>query len=373
MIPLILALVINGYVYEDSDSLIIDNDTLTICGSHQYALLVHIRNNAQLFVRHATGALDSTGWLELVAPHIIVANYSTLLGSERGQRGGYLNNHPWGYGPGGGSAGGVSGGGGGGGGYGGSGGAGGDIYGGTGGIAYGDSTDTLIQMGSGGGAGRLSAVDGAGGNGGASVLLRATSLDIDSSNILLHGQRGYDGSVEAGGGGSGGGLLMWADTVSLHHSTMNANGANGGDAPYGGGGGAGGGRVKVLYSASLDTTNIAFAVQGGSAGTGTYGNPQPGTAGSIYIGIHTGINETVLGPVQTILIEPNPCQGVVRLCTALFPMTIHVYDCAGRHMKAIRLGTGDEIVDLRDMPPGVYFLHTPKARGLQEKLVITRH
>ena len=372
MITLICGIIIFCYIYEDNDSLVLDNDTLTICGTHQYAVLVHIRNHSQLFVRHATGAPDSTGWLDLNSPKIMITGISAIVGSERGHRGGYLNSHPWGYGPGPGLAGGVSGGAGGGGGYGGNGGVGGDIYGGAGGNAYGDPSDTLIQMGSGGGAGRLSVVDGAGGNGGASVLLTAASVAVDSSSILLRGQRGYDGSIEAGGGGSGGGLLIWADTVLLHDATLNATGANGGDAPFGGGGGAGGGRLKVLYTASIDTAGAVFAVQPGNAGTGTYGNPQPGTAGSIHVGMHTGINEIVLEPVISFVLEPNPCRGLVRLHSDRFPMTIHMYDCAGRHMRTVHTATADVIVDLRDMPPGVYLLRTLNWDRPLKKLVITR-
>jgi len=369
---MICVLAIYGYVYEDSDSLIVDNDTLTICSSHQYAVLVHIRNNAQLFVRSATGATDSTGWLELDAPHINITHSSTLLGSERGHKGGYLNNHPWGYGPGGGSAGGVSGGAGGGGAYGGSGGAGGDIYGGAGGVVYGGLADTLIQMGSGGGAGRLSVVDGAGGNGGASVSLHGTVVEIDSSDILLLGQRGTDGSVEAGGGGSGGGLLIWADTVSLHEVTINATGGNGGDASFGGGGGAGGGRIKILYSAVLDTSSTILFAGGGNAGSGTYGTPQAGMAGTIYIGIHTGIHETVPEPLHTLTVKPNPSQGVMWLQTYRCPTDIHIHDCAGRKVKTISVIRGNEMIDLRDLPPGVYFVSEPPVSHRPSKLIITR-
>jgi len=205
-----------GYIYEDTDSLLVDNDTLTICGNHQYLHKVHLKNHGELSVRAATGAPDSTGWLALDAPLIVIVDSSSINGSERGYRGAYLNSHPWGYGPGGGNAGGVSGGGGGGGAYGGDGGVGGDLYGGTGGTAYGDSADTLIEMGSGGGAGRLSVVDGTGGSGGAAISLRGNIIEMDSSSIIADGQSGSNGSVEAGGGGAGGGVMIWADTVSIH-------------------------------------------------------------------------------------------------------------------------------------------------------------
>jgi hypothetical protein len=372
MINILCAVLFLGYVYEDSDSLIVDNDTLTICGNHQYTLLIHIRNHAQLLVRSATGAPDSTGWLGLSAPLIMINDSSIVNGSERGQKGGYMNSHPWGYGPGGGSAGGVSGGAGGGGAYGGSGGAGGDNYGGTGGVAYGDSADTLIEMGSGGGAGRLSVVDGAGGNGGASVTLHGTKIEIDSSHLFVRGQRGYDGSVEAGGGGAGGGFLLWADTVSLHHLTVSAVGGNGGDASFGGGGGAGGGRIKILYNSVLDSSGTTLSVQGGNAGTGTYGNPQPGMPGSIYFGIQTGIHEIACGPQHILAIQPNPSRGIIHLHTTCFPVRIHVYDCAGRVVRTIYVNTENEQSDLRGLTPGVYFLKEQGTAKPISKLIITR-
>lgn len=322
-------------------------------------------------MRAATGAPDSTGWLVLSAPLIVITDSSSINGSERGYKGAYMNSHPWGYGPGGGNPGGVSGGGGGGGAYGGDGGVGGDLYGGTGGTAYGDSADTLIEMGSGGGAGRLSAVDGTGGSGGSSVSLYGTAIEIDSSNILMRGQRGYDGSVEAGGGGAGGGLLVWGDTVSLHYATINAAGGNGGDASFGGGGGAGGGRIKIFYASVMDSSNLALLAQGGNAGTGTYGNPQPGMPGSIYIGLNTGIKEIVSVSHQTLMIKPNPSQGVIRMVTTSLPAYINIRDCTGRTMRTISLTSRNELIDLRDLPAGVYFLDAPIAGQIPGKLVIT--
>ena len=138
-----------SYVYEDADSLIVDNDSLTICGRHQYNVLVDIRNNGTLYVRQWSMAADSFGTLELIAPRIMI-HTASIMGSARGPFGGYINAHPWGYGNGGGGAGGVNGGAGGGGAYGGNGGLGGDLYGGTGGTIYGNVSDTLIEPGSGG-------------------------------------------------------------------------------------------------------------------------------------------------------------------------------------------------------------------------------
>jgi hypothetical protein len=362
-----------SYIYEDGDSLLVNNDALTICGSHQYAIKVRLENRGHLFVRNATGAPDSTGWLVLNAPLIVMTDSSSIYGSERGYKGGYMNSHPWGYGPGGGGAGGVSGGGGGGGAYGGDGGVGGDNSGGLGGSAYGNPYDTIVEMGSGGGAGRLSVVISTGGAGGAMVSLRGQRISIDSSYIEANGQNGETGAgLEASGGGAGGGIMIWADTVIMQDVSLLTDGGNGGDASFGGGGGAGGGRIKVFYASLLDTLNSVFSVQGGNAGTGTYGNPQPGMPGSLYIEQQTGIHEIVSGVNQILMIQPNPTQGIIHVRTARVPIEVRVYDCAGREVRTINLVTEDHIANLRGLKPGVYFLKSQEFGDLINKLIITR-
>jgi len=348
-----------GYIYEDIDSLLVDNDTLTICGNHQYLHKVHLKNHGDLSVRAATGAPDSTGWLLLDAPLIVITDSSSINGSERGYRGAYLNSHPWGYGPGGGNAGGVSGGGGGGGAYGGDGGVGGDLYGGTGGTAYGDSADTLIEMGSGGGAGRLSAVDGTGGSGGAAISLRGNIIEMDSSSIIADGQTGSNGSVEAGGGGAGGGIIIWADTVSMHSCSMSANGGDGGNTMgYGGGGGAGGGRIKILFASSLDTLDMAYSVQGGAAGLGDTNLPvsSPGNSGTVYVGTFTGLAELIKERAALLSIVPNPVRSILKISIEIPAARARIYDCTGRVTKELWLHNKQESVDLSELTQGIYFL-----------------
>jgi hypothetical protein len=361
-----------GYIYEDADSLLVDNDTLTICGNHQYICKVHLRNRGQLFVRAATGATDSTGWLALDAPWIFITDSSSINGSERGCKGAYTNSHPWGYGPGGGSAGGVSGGGGGGGAYGGSGGNGGDYYGGAGGIVYGDSVDTLNNMGSGGGAGRLSVVDGAGGNAGAAISIRGDLIEIDYSKIITDGQTGVDGSVEAGGGGAGGGLIIWADTIRMHSCSLSANGGNGGNTMgFGGGGGAGGGRIKVLFSFSLDTLDIFYSVQGGAAGLGDTNLPisTPGNAGTIHIGTFTGFAELIRERATLLSITPNPVRNILKIGIEITPARVSIYDCTGRLIKKLWLQNIRQSIDLSELAQGIYFLEFDNRPSETHKIV----
>lgn len=352
-------LLILGYVYEDSDSLIVYSDTLTICGSHAYAIKIHLSDNAELFIREATGASDSTGWLALAASTITIDDSSTIDGSEKGYKGGYLNSHPWGYGPGGGSAGGVSGGAGGGGGYGGNGGAGGDYYGGSGGTWYGDPADTIIQMGSGGGAGRLSVVISNGGTGGAALSLRGSSVELISSSIKNNGQNGETGAgLEASGGGAGGGIMVWADTIALYDFNIEATGGNGGDAAFGGGGGGSGGRIKVLYSSYIDTSDVTCQVQGGTGGTGDPGLPSstPGDSGTVHIDVFTGIIEAGGEPRQVFRVHPNPTHGILKIEAKVTPADAKLYDISGRLVMNMTIIDQSQTLDLGKLPRGVYFV-----------------
>ena len=372
MAVLFCVALIFGYIYEDSDSLIVYDDTLTICGHHLYNLKIHIADESRLMIRPWAGS-DSTGWLFLSAPDICVQGLSMICGDGAGYWGG-TNTHANGYGAGYGVAGNLGGGAGGGGGYGGTGGDGGGIPG-FGGIAYGNSSDTIIQMGSGGGAGRLGGVEGFGGNGGASIYFNANTLIIDSSMITVTGTIGYDAVIVAGGGGSGGGIMMWGDTVVLGAAILGLDGGPGGNTDqydgYGGGG-AGGGRLKIFYSSSIDTSNLEITRQGGGAGIGGWSNGQPGMPGSVHIGQQTGILEIMSRVDQTLVIQPNPTLGIIHVRTARAPIEVHVYDCTGREVRTINLATEDHIADLRGLKPGVYFLKSQDFGDLINKLIIAR-
>jgi hypothetical protein len=374
MIIVLLASVLMGYIYEDSDSLIVINDSLTICGYHQYAIKVHVTNHGKLNIRQCTGAGDSTGFLILNAPLIMFQDSSLINGSGLGYKGGYMNSHPNGYGPGGGGAGGVSGGAGGGGGYGGNGGAGGDMYPGAGGSAYGDSHDTLIDIGSGGGTGRLSVVDGWGGNGGAELYLRGFKIVIDTSYIQTNGQNGSDGGWEAGGGGSGGGIMVWADSIIMNDAALYANGGDGGNQMYGGGGGggAGGGRIKLFYYSSLDTLNLVLLAQGGSGGPGGSGNGEAGMPGSIYIEHIVSITEIADLRGKKLFSYSNPTREVVKIISDEVPITLQLYDVSGRRVKTFTINKKINRVDLKELDPGVYFLKSPGYQESVGKLILLK-
>lgn len=372
MIYLAIFSLLFSYVYEDSDSLIVQNDSLIICGDHQYNIKVHISNAGKLKVRQWSAAADSFGKLNINAPVIIIEDSSSIMGSELGYFGAYMNTHPWGYGPGGGGAGGVSGGAGGGGAYGGNGGAGGDIYPGFGGSAYGDPQDTLIDIGSGGGAGRLSALDGAGGDGGAQIFLRAQYMLLDSSYILTNGQRGHDGSIEAGGGGAGGGVMLWADSMVISYVAIIANGGNGGDGSYGGGGGAGGGRIKIFYTNSLDTTYLATSAQGGNPGTGAYGNPEPGSSGTIHIAQIIGIEEIASELEPRVFLQSHIIRYQTIVHVAEPPVVLHLYNATGCLVKSFRLEKTTECLKLGDLAQGVYFLKVGLKNNRVEKIILLK-
>ena len=359
MATLFFVCLLTSYIFEDSDSLIVINDTLVICGNHDYAKKIYITDSSMILVRPWLDGSDSLGRLFLHAPHIHLMNASTINGSGRGCTGG-TNTNPHGSGPGYGGAGNP--GGGGGAAYGGDGGQGGDNAPGSGGSSYGGRDDTLIEQGSGGGAGRLGVVDGFGGNGGASIMLRAQTITIDSSDIAALGTRGYDGSVEAGGGGAGGGIMLWADTITIHTAFVRAPGGSGGDAKWGGGGGAGGGRIKIFHTSTIDTADVHFAVTGGAAGTGMYGIPAPGSAGSIYIGPVLGIHNATGQSIQTVRFFPSITRSMIYVKATHATVCLQLYDCCGRLVTNIWTADHAARVDLSHLNAGVYFVHVPNVR-----------
>lgn len=352
-----------NYIYEDNDSLLIVNDSLVMCSLHQYNVKVHL-NNAILKVRLWNG-IDSTGKIILQAPLIHIHNSSVIQGDGYGYLGG-TNTHPDGYGPGYGHAG-ISGGGGGAG-YGGSGGAGGDVNPGAGGISYGSPNDTIINLGSGGGAGRLTYVDGFGGNGGALIYLRGGKIIIDSSTVSASGMRGYDGGYEAGGGGSGGGIKIWTDTLAIRYSSIFAKGGAGGDASGGGGGGAGGGRIKIFYSV-LDTSHLSLSVAGGTGGTGGFGNGEDGFAGSIYFGPLVALEEVCQNITENSL-GPTITNGNLILRKVSARAKIYIFDVSGRIIKKIALTERINHIDLSMLPNGVYFIKISDAYSLNKIILI---
>lgn len=370
MIIFMLVSTLIGYIYEDSDSLIVYNDSLIISGYHHYNIKIHIANYGRLKVRPWDGTTDSTGWLSLNAPSILIQASSSINGSESGYQGGHTSGHPYGYGPGYGGSG--TSGGGGGAGHGGVGGIGGDVTPGAGGDAYGEASDTLIDMGSGGGAGRLGFVDGPGGNGGAKICVRGQKITLDSSAIETDGQRGFDGALEAGGAGSGGGIMVWADTIVIHNATLNANGGNGGDAEFGGGGGAGGGRIKIFSSSSFDTSGMVLSVGEGAAGTGTYGDPEPGMPGSIYIGPVLGVMEIVQKPVMSFIVHSTLVKNSVKITIQNPPLFLKVYDISGRIAKSFWLKNKVEHISLRDLRQGIYFLRLDDECNFVGKIILLK-
>ncbi len=363
---LLLCCCLFNYVYQDADSLLVsNNDSLVICGVHQYNLKVHLLNGGRLKVRSGSAvSADTLGWLMLHTILIHIHDSSMIYGTGLGFPGG-TNSHSDGWGPGAGQSG--TSGGGGGAGYGGAGGDGGDTNPGIGGPSYGDPVDTLIERGSGGGAGRLSQVEGWGGNGGAKVYLKARRVIIDSSSIMANGSNGADASMEGGGGGSGGGVILRADTLGIHRSSLYADGGYGGSASFGGGGGAGGGRIKLLYSTVLDTAGLIISVDGGIGGSGDYGYGENGGPGSIYIGTVIAVEEDgwprdqVAGQFSAKL-YPNPSTGVVYLEMRAPAKTIkvNIFDAAGRavtsHVIRGDRPSGRANLDLSDLENGVYFV-----------------
>jgi hypothetical protein len=347
-----------AFIYEDSDSLIVYDDSLTMAGYHTYNHRVHL-NNADITVTAWSGAADSTGWLTVHAPEITCESGTFVHGSGQGYWGG-SSGHGDGYGPGAGEEGGLSGGGGGGAGYGGNGGNGGDYYPGSGGSTYGSPGDTAIEMGSGGGAGQyISTIDGSGGNGGAMIRLQGDLITLDSTDCLCtgaHGEAGYIG-FEGGGGGSGGGVMILADIVYLHTTNLLAPGGDGAGSEYGGGGGGGGGRIKIFYYDTLDSIGLTCTVTGGNGGAGYQGSDgDPGDSGTVHIEHLVGVREHQHTLPSLALLTVNPVKSALTVVYPDYPVLLTIHDINGR-LVITHTATGSiSTIPVNGLPTGVYFL-----------------
>ena len=369
MVHLLLGLLVFGYIYEDADSLYVSDDSLTICGIHVYNQKVHIKGNSFITVRPWNGS-DSAGTLYLSAP-VIHIHDSVRLGHDAGY--GFLggrNGHPNGYGPGYGQAGTT--GGGGGAGYGGAGGDGGDIEPGAGGPAYGNLSDTVVALGSGGATGWVSEVDGWGGNGGGIIALSGRKIIVDTAEILSTGGWGNDGSIEAGGGGSGGAIRLTADSVILRQSTISVLGGWGGNASYGGGGGGGGGRIKIFYMRMIDTVGTQWLISGGQGGIGELGSDgEAGQAGTRYISPVVVMEEANVGFKSNWNVHPNPAGTAFTVQSLDNPDHLEMFDCCGRLVKTILLSGSSARISSDDLLPGVYWLKLSGTNDIK-KIVIVR-
>lgn len=298
------------------NALIIDGTNKTLGDVQKYDW-VEIKNSGILI-------MQSENILQLFARKIVVDSTSFIYAIGSGFAGGPTSRqhgrqeNGWSYdgrpGTGGGTGGYAStasdGPGGGGGTYGGIGGNGGGAQG-TGdqpgvgaSTTFGSDNDNIVYMGSGGGAGGLSAyapendpwnAGGAGGGGGGAVRLNAGIIVI-SGMVFANGGNGAAGlsttsGTGGGGGGSGGTIIIEGKKVTIT-GTLSANGGTGGarsetlggGTTGGAGGGGGGGKIKIFYDNSLDNASANESVAGGSSGGVSYEAPvaQPGTSGNIY-------------------------------------------------------------------------------------------
>jgi hypothetical protein len=366
---ILLAIALFSYIYEDTDSLIVMQDTLFLCGDHIYAEKTHISDHSVIFIRPWVGS-DSTGWLILNAPIIVIDKNSVLNATGAGYGGG-TNAHPDGYGPGYGHAGNNGGGAGGGAAYGGNGGNGGGIPG-NGGTAYGNTTDTVIAMGSGGGAGRLSGVEGIGGSGGGMIMLRGASVYIESSDVNVNGDQGGIAVIVAGGAGSGGGILVRSDTMTIHYSSFSCIGGDGGSSDGYGGGGAGGGRIKLFYALDLDTTGFSFSVQSGPGGYGAWESGLSGYNGTWHIENIMTVVEQESFEKQPLIQHSTLARHCLTITCAHIPVDVVIYDCSGRHIKTFVMKNTRETLDISDLSQGVYFLALSKNYSCVSRLIIVR-
>jgi len=365
-----------------ADSLVITSpDTLQLKARHHYNAAVLIYQGGRLFVTPVSPSPgDSSGFVWLEAPLIQVSDSAKIIADGRGYRGGNPEGGN-GLGPGGGRGGLVFAGGGGGG-YGGSGGRGGPANGGgAGGPAYDVS---LIDPGSGGGAGNQGG--GAGGRGGGAIMLDGTFTCTITGTLSALGENADPNQIEGGGGGSGGRITIQAPGLVTLRGVLSGSGGNGGNGGDNGGGGGGGGRLRIVFY-SIDTTGISYSVAGGQGGYATIGEPGlPGNPGTVFWGHVPGVEEKgvseVSGVRSSVAVVPNPSRGQCefRFSSILKGATLalELYDPIGRLVRTLDAGAKPSKIlrwdgrdeSGREVSSGVYFYRTRDGRTQGKVLVL---
>ncbi len=140
---------------------------------------------------------------------------------------------------------------------------------------YGDSNNSSL-LGSGGGA--TSNPNTYGGNGGGLIALTIGGTLTVNGSINADGQDGY-GTANRGGGGSGGSIKVTTTTLA-GSGAISVDGGNG-NTNYSGGGGAG--RAAIYYNDASGFTLTNITAAKGLKSSGTTGNAEDGTVGSIFI------------------------------------------------------------------------------------------
>ena len=292
---MLISLVSAGTLWNYSDITFSSNQE--VCGNYTYQNII-INNSATLTVCDYNGTAG-TGEVNFYAVEDFTMESGTVInGNALGWRGGAgrtgtagsgNNGEGTGYGHGGGKYEGSDdyGGGGGGAGAYAAGGNGGEAYNdgspkSDGGISYMINNSLNTYQGSGGGGGGKGTDTGYpagdGGNGGATIYIQASNLNIHGT-IQSTGESGATASCSnyacgGGGGGSGGLITLYADNLNLSSATLSTNAGAGGNGDGGsddcgqGGGGGSGGLIRKVYETSLDLTSITQNYGGGAGGSG---------------------------------------------------------------------------------------------------------
>ena len=248
--------------------------SVTLCGNYTTTDLF-IVNNSVITICHwltNTSSNGLNGTLQIYANNVYMSSGTSINGLGKGYNGSKSPSVP-GYGPGGGDSTLVGSTGAGGGGYGGVGGKG-YAGGGNGGHHY-NFIDNNITMGSGGGCAAYDTY--IGGDGGALVIINATSVVSLNGSISVSGTYPTVGSTSGGaGGGSGGGIYINANVIN-GNPILNASGGNGWAVTIGGSGA--GGRIYIKTNTNNSFVPIIYTNAGsigynvGGAGTYVYEEP----------------------------------------------------------------------------------------------------
>jgi hypothetical protein len=132
---------------------------------------------------------------------------------------------------------------------------------------------------------------------------------------------------------------------------------------------------SVPSQMNIDSLGVAVFVVRYEHGSLT-GNEVLNAEGYLACAI-TEARDTPAAPERSLFLYPNPCDGIVWLRDVSFsgaPVTVDVFDGVGRRTRRLKthdIGTGVQL-DLRDLPPGVYYIRVTDGRSLRTRMIIRK-
>ena len=123
---------------------------------------------------------------------------------------------------------------------------------------------------------------------------------------------------------------------------------------------------------ALDTSGNLLSAYGGHAGSGTFGDPEPGQPGTIHCDQIVGTSSFSDTGISQAAVIPNPARSRLTIITDNPIGTCDMYDITGARIMSLELSQTTATVDISDLPCGVYVLRSRDHRSLSRTFIVVR-